>query len=69
MLRSFVRNTKRLMREQKRSVNMTADFAGISRGHMSLLLRGETVPNLITVARIAHALGVEPSELLRATNS
>lgn len=63
-MRNFVRTTKRLMKEQGRSVNMTADFAGISRGHLSLLLRGETVPNLITLARIANALDVEVYELL-----
>jgi transcriptional regulator with XRE-family HTH domain len=47
------------------SINRLADFAGLSRGFVSEMLRGQKVPSLETVERIASALEVEPWRLLR----
>ena len=47
------------------SINRLADFAGLSRGFVSEMLRGQKVPSLDTVERIAAALDVEAWRLLR----
>lgn len=51
---------------RKLTTNRIADFAGISRSYLSAILRGEKVPTLRTVARVAQALDVEPWQLLRS---
>jgi transcriptional regulator with XRE-family HTH domain len=49
------------------SINRLADFAGVSRGYLSDVLRQTKAPTLRTIARLAEALDVEPWELLRPT--
>lgn len=50
--------------ERGLSVNMLADFAGLARGFVSQLLRGEKGASLDTVEKIAAALDLEPWQLL-----
>lgn len=47
------------------SINHLADFAGVSRGYMSEVLRGKYSPTVRLLARIAEALEVEIVELFR----
>jgi transcriptional regulator with XRE-family HTH domain len=49
---------------QGMSINRLADFAGLSRGYVSELLRVQKVPTLTTVEKLAEALQVTPCELL-----
>lgn len=47
------------------SLNRLGDFAGVSRGYMSMLMRAQKMPTIAIVAKLAAALEVEPWELLR----
>ena len=42
-------------------------LAGIARSHLAALENGEKIAKLDTVWRIADALGINPSELIRRT--
>ena len=58
---------ERVLVERERmgySINQLADFAGLGRGFVSELLRGQKVPTLRTVEKIADALEVPPCRLL-----
>ena len=44
-------------------------LAGIARSHLAALEKGEKTVKLDTVWRIAYALGLKPSELIRLTES
>jgi len=58
--------TKRIdtLREAKGlSVNYLADFAGVSRGHMSKILSGKQSPTVRTLAKISQALDVDIAAL------
>ncbi len=57
------RNILKLAGRKKWSINLLADFAGISRGYLSTLLRGKKSPTLRTLEKIANALEVEVGEL------
>ena len=41
--------------------------AGLRRTFVSLLELGQQLPSLATLFKIAHALGVQPSEIVRRT--
>jgi transcriptional regulator with XRE-family HTH domain len=45
------------------TINRLADFAGMSRGYLSKLLRGEQSPTVRSLERIAAALEVEVRDL------
>jgi len=49
---------------QEVSLNKLADFAGISRRHLSRILSGEQSPTLATLEKIAKALDVKLRDLL-----
>lgn len=55
---------RKLAREKGLSVNRLADFAGLSRGYVSRLLRAEQSPTLDTLEKLAEALEVEVRDLL-----
>lgn len=57
------RSILKLAKKRKWSINLLADFAGISRGYLSILLRGQKSPTLRTLEKIAAALEVEVAEL------
>ncbi len=42
-------------------------LAGIARSHLAALEKGEKVARIDTVWRIAEALGIKPSDLIRET--
>ena len=44
--------------------NLSA-FAGIARSHLTMLENGRKTARIDTVFRIAEALGIKPSELIR----
>jgi transcriptional regulator with XRE-family HTH domain len=56
------------MREAREKAGLTqealADLTGMSRGAISPLERGEHLPRLDTLLKLAGALGVEPSSLI-----
>ncbi len=45
------------------SINRLADFAGVSRGYLSRVLKGQQSPSVKTLAKLAEALGVSVGEL------
>jgi transcriptional regulator with XRE-family HTH domain len=61
----FSDNIRALAKKRGLSINHLADFAGISRGYLSTILRGQKSPTLRTVEKIAEALEVEVGELLK----
>jgi len=62
---NFAQQVKARAEKLGLSNNRLADFSGISRGHLSKVLRGETAPTLDRIAGIAYALKCEPSDLLK----
>lgn len=46
-----------------------ANHAGIERSHMGKIERGEHMPTLVLILRIAKALGCSASELVATTES
>ena len=60
----FIRRVLELAKKKGYSVNRLADFSGISRGHLSNVLRGQMSPTLRTLDRIADALDVKAKDLL-----
>ncbi|CAE6902676.1 helix-turn-helix domain-containing protein [Ectopseudomonas chengduensis] len=50
--------------QQAFSQEALADAAGIDRSHMGKIERGERNVTFLNIARIAHALGCKPSDLL-----
>ena len=42
-----------------------SERTGISTTSLSLMMRGATTPKLETIGRVASALGVEPSEIIK----
>lgn len=54
-------------KEIKLSQEALADLAEIDRSHMGKIERGERNVTLLNILKIAGALAVKPSELLRAS--
>jgi transcriptional regulator with XRE-family HTH domain len=52
------RNAKGLSQEK------LAELAGLNRNYIGFVERAERSPRIVTIFRIAHALGLHPSELL-----
>ena len=61
----FAKRVTWFAKKRQLSVNRLADFAGISRGFLSDVLRCRKAPTLRTIACVAEALEVEPWELLK----
>lgn len=56
----------RKKREEKDyTLDKLAKLAGISKGHLSRIERGETQPTIITLSRVAIALKVQVEELYK----
>lgn len=55
---------RRLRKKRKLSQEVLSGLAGIARPHLSMIERGERMPNLCTIWRIADALDMRPGELV-----
>lgn len=55
---------RRLRKKRKLSQEVLSGLAGMARPHLSMVERGERIPNLYTIWRIADALDMRPSELV-----
>lgn len=47
------------------TIDMLAKLAGMSKGHLSRIERGETDPSITTLSRVAIALKVKVEELYK----
>jgi transcriptional regulator with XRE-family HTH domain len=56
--RQVMARVNELREARSLSINYLADFAGVSRGHMSKMLRAKTSPTLRSLEKLAQALGV-----------
>ena len=60
----------RELREKRGLIQLAlAEFAGISHIYVSAMERGVTLPNLLTVLRLAVALNCKPSALITEFDS
>lgn len=55
---------RRLRKKRKLSQEVLSGLAGMARPHLSMIERGERMPNLYTIWRLADALDMRPSELV-----
>lgn len=60
------RAIQRVREQRKQSQELVSGLAGIGRTHLSAIERGERKPTLDTFFRIAYALDMKASELMRA---
>ena len=58
-------NLKRIRTAKKISQGDIADGLGVSRGFVSKVENGKTNPTLLTITKLAKALGVTTDELLK----
>ena len=61
----FARNLRKARNARRLSQEVLAHEAGVDRTYVSALERGVYNATIVMVAKLAKALGVEPSELLR----
>lgn len=54
-----------LRKEKKLSQDVLSGLAGISRTHLTMIENGTKNPNFDTICKIADALNMRPSELVR----
>ncbi len=59
------RNLKRLREERLLTQAKLGELAGVHRDQVSRIERDEAEPRFSTIHKLAQALGVEPSELVR----
>lgn len=57
---------QKIREEHRQSQELVSGLAGIGRSHLSAIERGERKPTMETFFRIAYALEMRPSELMRA---
>lgn len=57
---------QRFREDRKQSQELVSGLAGIGRTHLSAIERGERKPTLETFYKIAYAMGIRPSVLMRA---
>ena len=55
----------RLRKEKKLSQEVFSGLAALDRSHYSKIERGQRVPTLETIFKMAQALGIKPSDLIR----
>ncbi len=65
MERALGREIKRVRESLQKSQEALAFDAGIHRTYVSLIERGRKSPTLTIIAKLAKALNMRPSELLR----
>lgn len=59
----FGRHVRRLRRDRDLSQEALAELASIHRNHLGAIERGTKAAGLLTVFRLADALGVPPADL------
>ena len=57
---------QRIREEKHKSQELVSGLAGIGRTHLSAIERGERKPTLETFFKIAYALDIRPSVIMRA---
>jgi transcriptional regulator with XRE-family HTH domain len=62
--RSFGENLARIRKEAALSQDALSTLAGLHRTGIAILERGNRLPRLDTVIKLAGAMGVDPGELL-----
>jgi transcriptional regulator with XRE-family HTH domain len=67
LYRRFCRNVRWYLACYNWSQNDLAEQMGCTKGYVSALLGGHAQPGLHTLQKVADALEVDPSELLRET--
>lgn len=60
----FGKTLKKLRVSRELTQERLAGAANLTTGYVNTLERGVQVPSLTTILKLAHALGVTPSELL-----
>ncbi|ODT95506.1 MAG: transcriptional regulator [Rhodanobacter sp. SCN 67-45] len=65
--RAFGRAVRTIRSEQGTGQEALAQLASIERSHMGKIERGEHMPTLALILRIARALNISASELIAAT--
>lgn len=65
----FAKRLGARIRDKRLDIDISLDAmeaaCGVSKGHLSGLEHGKAIMNVLTLYKIAKALGVEPGELLR----
>ncbi len=56
---------RKLRRKRGLSQEVVSGLAGIARTHLTMIENGSKQPNLETVWKIAYALDISPSELMK----
>ncbi len=65
MLRSLGKRIRELRRERGYSQEKLAELADIHENHVRRIERGEANPSFLVLIRIARAVGISVSDLLR----
>lgn len=60
----FGKALRKLRQAKELTQERLAGAAGLTTGYVNTVERGMQVPSLTTILKLAHALGVTPSELL-----
>jgi transcriptional regulator with XRE-family HTH domain len=60
----FGKTLRKLRLGKELTQERLAGAAGLTTGYVNTVERGMQVPSLTTILKLAHALGVSPSELL-----
>lgn len=63
--KTFIENVEKQLKVRDMNRARLAEAMGLAKPNITQLLRKETNPKLSMIERIAHALGVQPWELLR----
>lgn len=63
--RRIAANIRRIARAKKLVLTHLPDHAGVGRGHFFAVLAGERSPTIAWLAKIASALDVDVSDLVR----
>jgi transcriptional regulator with XRE-family HTH domain len=64
LAREFGAKMKRRRLELELSQERLAEAAGLDRSYVSAIERGEHLPSLNVIVKLAHALGVPPADLI-----
>ena len=61
----FGETVRRLRKQAGLSQEALAERANLSADFLGFIERGENVPTLTTILQLAHALGVQPSKIIK----